>query len=105
MRSAWERTGASWSAAPRCPSLATPPLPSAGADALARTPGTPTTLFVNFDGSVLRKGCGTNDRWSLVGHGIREPLWHGPVGHASISLGAASEDFLKARVEGAEAAL
>jgi hypothetical protein len=36
----------------------------------------------------------------LSGFGFREPIWHGPVGHASISLGAASEDFLMARVEG-----
>jgi glutamate synthase domain-containing protein 2 len=36
----------------------------------------------------------------LSGLGIREPVWHGPVNHSSISLGAASEDFLVARVEG-----
>jgi glutamate synthase domain-containing protein 2 len=36
----------------------------------------------------------------LVGFGFREPIWHGPVSHASISLGAASEDFLTARIEG-----
>ncbi len=36
----------------------------------------------------------------LSGVGIREPIWHGPVCHASTSLGAASEDFLTARVEG-----
>ncbi len=36
----------------------------------------------------------------LSGFGFREPIWHGPVGHASISLGAASEDFLSARIEG-----
>jgi glutamate synthase domain-containing protein 3/ferredoxin len=34
------------------------------------------------------------------GFGFREPIWHGPVNHSSISLGAASEDFLMARVEG-----
>jgi glutamate synthase domain-containing protein 3/ferredoxin len=34
------------------------------------------------------------------GFGFREPVWHGPVSHASISLGAASEDFLIARIEG-----
>ncbi len=36
----------------------------------------------------------------ISGLGIREPIWHGPVCHASISLGAASEDFLTARIEG-----
>ena len=40
--------------------------------------------------------------YSLVGRGLREPIWHGPVSHASISLGAASEDFLGARIEGNE---
>jgi glutamate synthase domain-containing protein 2/glutamate synthase domain-containing protein 3 len=40
------------------------------------------------------------DRYELVGTGIREPLYTGPVNHASISLGAAGEDFLLARVEG-----
>jgi glutamate synthase domain-containing protein 2/glutamate synthase domain-containing protein 3 len=36
----------------------------------------------------------------LAGFGFREPIWSGPVSHASISLGAASEDFLMARIEG-----
>jgi glutamate synthase domain-containing protein 2 len=36
----------------------------------------------------------------LWGFGFREPVWHGPVNHSSISLGAASEDFLTARIEG-----
>ena len=36
----------------------------------------------------------------LEGEGIRERIHTGPVNHASISLGAASEDFLLARVEG-----
>jgi hypothetical protein len=36
----------------------------------------------------------------IAGLAFREPLWHGPVNHSSISLGAASEDFLMARVEG-----
>ncbi|MEO5619238.1 MAG: glutamate synthase-related protein, partial [Candidatus Eisenbacteria bacterium] len=44
-------------------------------------------------------GSGT-DAYQLVGFGFREPIWHGPVNHSSISLGAASEDFLTARVEG-----
>ncbi len=38
--------------------------------------------------------------YRLSGFGFREPIWHGPVNHSSISLGAASEDFLTARVEG-----
>jgi glutamate synthase domain-containing protein 2 len=37
---------------------------------------------------------------ALSGFGFREPIWHSPVSHASISLGAASEDFLIARIEG-----
>ena len=36
----------------------------------------------------------------VAGFGFREPIWHGPVAHASISLGAASEDLLVARIEG-----
>ena len=38
--------------------------------------------------------------FTLSGFGVREPVWHSPVSHASISLGAASEDFLIARIEG-----
>ncbi len=37
---------------------------------------------------------------TVAGFGFREPIWHGPVAHASISLGAASEDLLVARIEG-----
>ena len=36
----------------------------------------------------------------LEGAGVREPLYSGPMNHASISLGAAGEDFLLARLEG-----
>ncbi|HKA23618.1 MAG TPA: glutamate synthase-related protein, partial [Candidatus Eisenbacteria bacterium] len=36
----------------------------------------------------------------LSGLGVREPVWQAPIAHASISLGAASEDFLVARIEG-----
>ncbi len=58
--------------------------------------------------SVLRAsrdGAGTLRRlprggFTLSGFGFREPVWHSPVSHASISLGAASEDFLIARIEG-----
>ena len=52
------------------------------------------------DGSALLKR-DPRGGWTLAGIGIRRPIWHGPVGHASISLGAASEDFLSARIEGA----
>jgi ferredoxin len=38
--------------------------------------------------------------YALGGLGVREPIWQSPVAHASISLGAASEDFLVARIEG-----
>jgi glutamate synthase domain-containing protein 2 len=58
-----------------------------------------TVLRASRDGAVtLRR----DPRGPLVlsGFGFREPVWHGPVSHASISLGAASEDFLMARIEG-----
>jgi hypothetical protein len=58
-----------------------------------------TVLRASTDGTVtLRR----DPRGGLVlsGFGFREPIWHGPVAHASISLGAASEDFLIARIEG-----
>ncbi len=40
----------------------TPPLSPAPADdtARSRAPGTPTTLYVNFDGAVLQTGCGND---------------------------------------------
>lgn len=37
---------------------------------------------------------------TVSGFGFRSPIWHGPVCHASISLGAASEDLLISRIEG-----
>jgi glutamate synthase domain-containing protein 3/ferredoxin len=58
-----------------------------------------SVMRASADGAVtLRRG----PRGGLVlsGFGFREPIWHGPVSHASISLGAASEDFLTARIEG-----
>ena len=58
-----------------------------------------TVVRASADGAVtLRR----DPRGGLVlsGLGVREPVWHGPVCHASTSLGAASEDFLVARVEG-----
>jgi len=58
-----------------------------------------TVLRASTDGSaVLTRDPRGGLR--LTGLGIREPIWQGPVGHASISLGAASEDLLKARIEG-----
>ncbi len=58
-----------------------------------------SVLRASSDGAVVLK---RDPRGGLVlaGLGIREPIWHGPVCHASTSLGAASEDFLVARVEG-----
>jgi hypothetical protein len=68
-----------------------------GASATGRS-----VLRASRDGTVtLRR----DPRGPLVlsGFGFREPVWHGPVSHASISLGAASEDFLMARIEGTRA--
>ena len=56
-------------------------------------------LVASRDGSVVLKR-DPRGGWHLSGLGIRQPIWHGPVGHASISLGAASEDFLVARIRG-----
>lgn len=47
--------------APTAP-RSTPPLAAAGPDALPAQPGTPHTLYVNFDGAVLRRGCGNDSR-------------------------------------------
>lgn len=44
------------------PRAVTPPLAAAGPDALPAAPGTPHTLYVNFDGAVLRRGCGNDSR-------------------------------------------
>jgi hypothetical protein len=40
----------------------TPPLAAAGPGALPAEPGTPHTLYINFDGAVLRRGCGNDSR-------------------------------------------
>ncbi|HFE45763.1 MAG TPA: hypothetical protein ENJ18_09795 [Nannocystis exedens] len=40
--------------------LSTPPLPGGHGDSSPRAAGEPTTLFVNFDGAVLRSGCGND---------------------------------------------
>lgn len=42
--------------------LTTPSMQAAGPESLPENPGTPVTLFVNFDGAVLRKGCGNDAR-------------------------------------------
>ena len=56
-------------------------------------------LRASADGAVTVR---RDPRGGLVvsGLGVREPIWHGPVCHASTSLGAASEDYLIARIEG-----
>lgn len=41
---------------------ATAPLTARGPDVLPAMPGTPHTLYVNFDGAVLRRGCGNDSR-------------------------------------------
>ncbi len=57
--------------------LGTPPLPDGHGDSAPRAAGTPTTLFVNFDGAVLRSGCGNDAKrdCSTLGH-----LFDGYVG-------------------------
>ncbi len=40
--------------------LGTPPLPRAGEDVMPAAPGTPTILYINFDGAVVRSGCGND---------------------------------------------
>ena len=44
------------------PPARTPALAAAGPDALPAAPGTPHTLYINFDGAVLRRGCGNDSR-------------------------------------------
>lgn len=39
------------------PPIETDPLPAVGQDGPFRAPGTPTVLYVNFDGGLLREGC------------------------------------------------
>ena len=68
-------------------------------------PGAPggrgtTVLRASAGGAVTIR---RDPRGGLIvsGASVREPIWHGPVCHASTSLGAASEDYLIARIEGA----
>ncbi len=49
-------------AEPVAADLRTAALSAAGPESLPEDPGTPVTLFVNFDGAVLRKGCGNDAR-------------------------------------------
>src|SRR5262249_21758968 len=58
-----------------------------------------TVLRASRDGAVTVRRDPRGGLW-LSGFGFREPIWQGPVSHASISLGAASEEFLMARIEG-----
>jgi glutamate synthase domain-containing protein 2/glutamate synthase domain-containing protein 3 len=75
------------------------PPPAAGKrTAAAPAPGL-SVRKASADGRVLLKATPQGGH-ALEGEGIREPVHAGPVHHASISLGAASEDFLLARVEG-----
>jgi glutamate synthase domain-containing protein 2 len=60
-----------------------------------------SVVQASADGQVILKRHPTGG-YVLSGLGIRAPLWQSPVSHASISLGAASEDFLTARLEGNE---
>jgi len=67
---------------------------------LARNEGFARSLVrVSAAGGVLVK-CDPRGGVVIAGYGFREPIWHAPVSHASISLGAASEEFLIARIEG-----
>lgn len=40
--------------------IATPPPATGHGDAIPRSAGQPTTLYINFDGAVLRSGCGND---------------------------------------------
>ncbi|HEV8480554.1 MAG TPA: glutamate synthase-related protein [Candidatus Eisenbacteria bacterium] len=53
----------------------------------------------SVDGAIVLKRHPAGG-YVLSGLGVREPIWQAPIAHASISLGAASEDFLTARIEG-----
>ncbi len=58
-----------------------------------------SVLRASADGTVVLKR-DPRGGLALSGFAVREPIWHAAVSHASTSLGAASEDFLKARIEG-----
>ena len=58
-----------------------------------------SVLRASADGAVVLKR-DPRGGLALSGFAVREPIWHAPVSHASMSLGAASEDFLRARIEG-----
>ncbi len=61
--------------------------------------GGTTVARASADGAITLR-CDPRGTLVLSGFGVREPVWHGPVCHASMSLGAASEDFLMARIRG-----
>jgi glutamate synthase domain-containing protein 3 len=59
-----------------------------------------SVVAASRDGSVTLRREPAAGAYVLAGFGFREPIWQSPVSHASISLGAASEEFLAARIEG-----
>jgi hypothetical protein len=68
--------------------------------ALAAGAETGTSIArASSDGAIVLKRHPAGG-YVLSGLGVREPVWQAPIAHASISLGAASEDFLVARIEG-----
>src|SRR5262249_33626028 len=78
------------------------PPPVATPNDVHPAPGAPPGLSIRFaseDQRIVLKAA-PDGACVLEGEGSREPVFAGPVHHASISLGAASEDFLLARVEG-----
>ncbi len=83
------------------PPIALHPADAVVPEAAAGRAGAPAGLSVRKASAdhriVLRE---TASGLVLEGTGVREPIYSGPVHHASISLGAASEDMLLARIEG-----
>ncbi len=80
--------------------LQSAPHPVDSAHGQVPAPGAPAGLSVRLssaDQRVLLRQEGGG--FVLEGAGVREPVYSGPVHHASISLGAASEDLLMARIE------
>ena len=81
--------------------IALHPVDAASREAGGHAMGAPAGLSVRKASAdhriVLRE---TASGLVLEGTGVREPIYSGPVHHASISLGAASEDMLLARIEG-----
>jgi glutamate synthase domain-containing protein 2 len=70
---------------------------------LRPAPGSPAGVSVrraSRDHRILLREDLAGGGFILEGNAVREPLFSAPVHHASISLGAAGEDFLRARLEG-----